>query len=219
LAELEETDSGLIAVAAVEEAPDRWQANLNVTIMLPIFCTAGIAGPNTYSSNMRIPIDNESMMFFRLRWSYAPIPQRDLEEYTNGDWYFPRLLPGTFIPADNVHNNYNLDRQNQRTETYTGIRTFPLQDIAMMEDQWGPLAKRHLEHLTSYDYMIIQVRQRLLKVARNMARGIEPTEPWHPEAYCFKREQAYGATRDEAIANVKERALTPARVQEVEARA
>jgi nitrite reductase/ring-hydroxylating ferredoxin subunit len=219
VAELEETDSGLIAVAAVEEAPGRWQANLNVTIMLPIFCTAGIAGPNTYSSNMRIPIDNESMMFFRLRWSYDPIPQRDLDEYTNGDWYFPRLIPGTYVPEDNVHNSYNLDRQKQRTETYTGIRTFPLQDIAMMEDQWGPLAKRHLEHLTSYDYMIIQVRQRLLKVARNMARGIEPTEPWHPEAYCYKREQAYGATRDEAIARVKAKGLMPARAQEAKAHA
>ena len=46
--------------------------------MLPIFCTAGIGGPNTYSSNMRVPIDNESLMFFRLRWSYDPIPEDDL---------------------------------------------------------------------------------------------------------------------------------------------
>ena len=207
VAELEETDSGLVAVGAVEQEPGKWQANLAVTIMLPIFCTAGIAGPNTYSSNMRVPIDNESLMFFRLRWSFDPIPQRDIDEYTQKDWYFPRLIPGTFIPEDNVHNSYNLDRDKQRNETYTGIRTFPLQDIAMMEDQWGPLAKRHLEHLTSYDYMIIQVRQRLLKVARNMADGIEPTEPWHPEAYAYRREIAYGATKDEAIANVKEKAL------------
>ena len=36
--------------------------------MMPIFCTAGItAGSGTYSSNMRIPIDNKSLMFYRLR--------------------------------------------------------------------------------------------------------------------------------------------------------
>jgi hypothetical protein len=207
VAELFDTDSGTVAIGAIEQESGKWQANLAVTIMLPIFCTAGIAGPNTYSSNMRVPIDNESLMFFRLRWSYDPIPQKDIDEYTKNDWYFPRLIPGSFIPEDNVHNSYNMDREKQRTETYTGIRTFPLQDIAMMEDQWGPLAKRHLEHLTSYDYMIIHVRQRLLKVARNMAQGIEPAEPWHPEAYCYRREIAYGATREEAIANVKEKAL------------
>jgi nitrite reductase/ring-hydroxylating ferredoxin subunit len=207
VAELEDTDSGTIAIGAVEQEPGKWQASLNVTVMLPIFCTAGIAGPNTYSSNMRVPIDNKSLMFFRLRWSFNPIPQKDIDEYSQSDWYFPRLIPGTFIPEDNVHNSYNLDREKQRTENYTGIRTFPLQDIAMMEDQWGPIAKRHLEHLTSYDYMIIHVRQRLLKVARDMANGVEPTEPWHPEAYAYRREIAYGATKEEAIENVKAKAL------------
>jgi hypothetical protein len=216
VAELEETDSGLISVVAVEETPGSWTANLAVTIMLPIFCTAGIAGPNTYSSNMRVPVDNESLMFFRLRWSYDPIPERDLDAYQNSDWFYPRLIPGTFIPEDNVYNSYNMNREKQRTETYTGIRTFPLQDIAMMEDQWGPLAKRHLEHLTSYDYQIIQVRQRLLKVARNMANGIEPVEPRHPEAYAYKQAMGKGETREEAIANAKTDSFT-SRVTELPA--
>ena len=207
VAEMEETDSGLISIAAVEEKPGDWLASMQVTIMLPIFCTAGIGGANTYYSNMRVPIDNESLMFFRLRWSYDPIPEDELSAYRDGDWYYPRLIPGTFIPEDNVHNSYNLNRDKQRSESYTGIRTFPLQDIAMMEDQWGPVAKRQLEHLTSYDYQIIAVRQRLLKVARNMANGVEPTEPWHPEAYTYRRESAHGATREEAIANVKAKGL------------
>jgi phenylpropionate dioxygenase-like ring-hydroxylating dioxygenase large terminal subunit len=216
IAELEDTDSGIVAIGAVEQEAGKWQANLAVTIMLPIFCTAGIAGPNTYSSNMRVPIDNESLMFFRLRWSYEPIPQKDIDEYRDSDWYFPRLIPGTFIPEDNVHNSYNLDRNKQRNVSYTGIRTFPLQDIAMMENQWGPVAKRWNEHLTSYDYMIIHVRQRLLKVARNMAQGIEPTEPWHPEAYAYRREIAFGATKEEAIANVKAKALVSGLAQKAE---
>jgi nitrite reductase/ring-hydroxylating ferredoxin subunit len=203
VAEMEDTDSGVISIGAVEESPGTWLANLQVTLMLPIFCTAGIGGPNTYFSNMRVPIDNESLMFFRLRWSYDPIPPQELSEYRDGDYYYPRLIPGTFITEDNVHNDYNIDRDKQRDFNYTGIRTFPLQDIAMMENQWGPIAKRELEHLTSWDYMIIHVRQRLLKAAKNLAQGIEPTEPWHPEAYRYRREQARGATRDEAIANVR----------------
>ncbi len=156
---------------------------------------------------MRVPIDNESLMFFRLRWSYEPMPAEEMAQYKTSGWYYPILIPGTFTPEDNVHNSYNIDRDRQRSESYTGIKTFPLQDIAMMEDQWGPIAKRHLEHLTSYDYMIIGVRQRLLKVARNMAEGIEPTEPMHPEAYCYRRETARGATKEEAIGNVKAKAM------------
>ncbi len=209
VAELEDTESGIISLAVLEDVPGRWLANLGVTIMLPIFCTAGIAGPNTYSSNMRVPIDNKSLMFFRLRWSYSPIPQRDIDEYSNNDWYYPRLIPGTFIPQDNVHNSYNLDRDKQRKENYTGIRTFPLQDIAMMEDQWGPIAERDKEHLASYDYQIIHVRQRLLKVAKNMARGIEPSEPWHPDAYCYHQAVGEGATKEEAIAKAKADGLAP----------
>jgi nitrite reductase/ring-hydroxylating ferredoxin subunit len=206
LAEMEDTDSGIVSIAAIQDG-DEWLANLQVTIMLPIFCTAGIGGPQTYYSNMRIPIDNESLMFFRLRWSYNPIPEDELSQYRDGDWYYPRIIPGTFITEDNVHNNYNMDREKQRNVSYTGIRTFPLQDIAMMENQWGPIAKRWNEHLTSYDYMIINVRQRLLKVAKNLAQGIEPTEPWHPEAYAYRRESARGKTKEEAIANVKAKAL------------
>lgn len=206
VAELEDTDSGVISVAAVQDG-DQWLANLQVTLMMPIFCTAGIGGPNTYYSNMRVPIDNESLMFFRLRWSYDPMPEEELAEYRDGDWYFPRLVPGTFITEDNVRNDYNIDREKQRRENYTGIRTFPLQDIAMMENQWGPVAHRWKEHLTSYDYQIIHVRQRLLKMAKALAQGVEPTEPWHPEAYAYRREAAFGATREEAIANVKAKAL------------
>ena len=58
--------------------------------MMPIYCTAGIAGPDTYSSNMRIPIDNESLMFYRLRWGYAPIPQEHIDEYAHGEFFLIR---------------------------------------------------------------------------------------------------------------------------------
>ena len=109
----------------------------------------GIGGKDTYFSNMRVPIDNESLMFYRLRWKYSPIPQADLDEYKHGEYYYPALVPGSWQTKDNVTNDYNIDRVIQKSYTYTGIRTFPLQDIAMMENQWGPIADRTQEHLTS----------------------------------------------------------------------
>ncbi len=171
--------------------------------MMPIFCTAGTAGPNTYSGNIRVPIDNESLMFFRLRWSYEQLPANHVKEYRDGEWFYPQLIPGTWRPRDNVNNSYNIDRDTQRSETYTGIRTFPLQDIAMIEDQWGPIAKRTLEHLTSMDKQIIYVRNRLIKTAKDLANGVEPQEPWHPEAYRYHVEFASSESLPEAIEQAK----------------
>src|SRR5262249_34104780 len=84
---------------------------------------------------------------------------------------YPKLIPGTFNPADNKSNDYYIDRGAQRSFSYTGIKTFPLQDIAMMEDQRGPLMDRTKEHLASSDAAIIQVRRRLIGAARALASG------------------------------------------------
>jgi len=55
--------------------------------------------------------------------------------------------------------------------TYTGLKTFPLQDTAMMEDHGGPLMDRTKERLASSDAAIIQVRRRLIGAARALAEG------------------------------------------------
>jgi hypothetical protein len=73
----------------------------------------------------------------------------------------------------------------------------------MMENQWGPIADREQEHLTSSDYMIIKVRRRLLKAARDLQNGIEPSEPWHPETYRMHREQAVAETPEAAFEEAK----------------
>jgi hypothetical protein len=95
------------------------------------------------------------------------------------------MLPGTWKTKANVWNDYEVDRLGQKTFLYSGIKTFPLQDIAMMENQWGPLAKREYEHLVAMDYQMIYLRQKLLRAAKNMAQGIEPKEPWMPETYHY----------------------------------
>jgi nitrite reductase/ring-hydroxylating ferredoxin subunit len=213
--ELEDTDSGVIAITTMPEPGGKVRANLQVSLMMPIFCTAGIGGPNTHYSNIRVPIDNESLMFYRLRWSFDPIPQEELNEYMRGGYYYPELVPGTWQTEANVHNDYLVDREKQREFNYTGIKTFPLQDIAMMENQWGPIADRRREHLTAMDYQIIHVRQRLLKAAKALAQGVEPEEPWHPEAYCYRRGFAIADTAEEAIARVRAESLSPKLGQEV----
>ena len=95
----------------------------------------------------------------------------------------------------------------QKYSSYTGIKTFPLQDIAMMEHQWGPIADRTQEHLTSMDHVIIKIRRRLLAAAKSLAEGVEPEAPFHPEQYRARRIQTTvtGSSIEEAIEQVKAR--------------
>lgn len=202
---VENSDSGLLFVRSGERADGSKFASVSPW-MAPIFPTAGTtAGPNTYSSNIRIPIDNKSLMFYRVRWAYEPIPEAELEHYKNDGWYFPELIPGTFKPVKNMGNHYQIDRNMQRYFNYSGLSCFPLQDISMMEDQWGAVADRTQEHLTSSDFMIIAVRRRLLKMARNMMEGEEPQEPWKPAAYSYHRAAAMSTegTVEELLEKVK----------------
>ena len=203
---VEDTVAAVLSVAAAELPDGKVMANANATWMMPIFCTAGIGGMNTFFSNMRIPIDNESLMFYRLRWSYEPIPERDLEEYKHGEYFYPALIPGTWQTKLNVHNDYGIDRVAQKYFSYTGIKTFPLQDIAMMEHQWGPIAERTKEHLTSMDHVIIKVRRRLLQAAKALASGVEPEAPFHPEEYRYHRASLTleNVSLEEAIEKAKE---------------
>jgi hypothetical protein len=197
----------MLSVQTSRLSDGRYQASVGATWWMPIFCTAGIARPGHFSSNMRIPIDNEKLTFFRLRWSWDPISEEDLAEYKTGGYTHPELIPGTWMPKANLQNDYLIDRVAQKYYSYSGIKTFPLQDIALIEAQWGPIAERQYEHLVSSDYMIIHVRQRLLKAAKDLMRGIEPDGPFHPEVFRIHREVAAADSAEEAVALAKEKAL------------
>jgi len=71
---LEDTPSGLMMVSSAKRADGRLQYSAGPW-MMPIFCTAGVASPGIYSSNLCIPIDDENLMFYRLRWSYDSLPE------------------------------------------------------------------------------------------------------------------------------------------------
>ena len=208
-ARLEDVEQAMLNVSVTPQADGKVAASVGVTWWMPIFCTAGTAAPNHFSSNMRIPIDNESLMFYRLRWSWEPISELDLNEYKHGGFTHPEVTPGTWMPKANIYNDYLVDRVAQKNFSYTGIKSFPLQDIALIEAQWGPIADRTQEHLASSDYVIIYVRRRLLKAAKDLAAGIEPSGPSHPEVFHLHRDTAVAATEEEAIALAKEQALTP----------
>jgi hypothetical protein len=74
----------------------------------------------------------------------------------------------------------------QRLYSFTGIKSLIAQDVAIVEDQRGPLMDRTREHLVSEDEVIIRMRNRMLTAARQLLEGQEPGEPFLPEAYSVR---------------------------------
>jgi phenylpropionate dioxygenase-like ring-hydroxylating dioxygenase large terminal subunit len=182
---LESMDAALFAMSSQELPDGRKSARAGLVWQMPMYCPPGVSLPGHLANNIRVPIDNEHTMFYRLRWALEPMTEKDIHEYKHGGYTFPELIPGTWNTRANVHNDYEIDRVVQKNFSYSGIKNFPLQDIAMMEDQWGPVADRTREHLTSMDYQIIHVRRRLIAAVRELQEGVEPSEPWKPEAYRY----------------------------------
>jgi len=146
--------------------------------ILPCFSPAGIANPGLFSANIRVPIDDEHENHFRLRWARREFTEQELFEFKHGGYTFPLHEAGTYLSQQRKDNDYGFDPVLQRQFNYSGVVPFPTQDLMMIEHQWGAIAKRDREHLVASDRDIITMRRRLLRMAKALAEGIEPTEPF-----------------------------------------
>jgi hypothetical protein len=79
-----------------------------------------------------------------------------------------------FRSRNNRRNDYNIDRQVQKTETFTGIRGVNIQDRAIQEGM-GPVVDRSQEHLGPADRAIIVTRQLLSQAIRTHQAGGAPS--------------------------------------------
>jgi phthalate 4,5-dioxygenase oxygenase subunit len=131
-----------------------------------------------------VPIDDMSMMGFTVTWHPdRPMTGPELEWCTSGDGSHVSVYPGTCNMIQTKENDFLIDRQRQRTETFTGIRGTRTQDVAVQGDQWGPLTKQWKEHLGTTDLAVIALRRHLLRGAIDLQKGIEPPEAHHGAAY------------------------------------
>ena len=91
----------------------------------------------------------------------------------------------TWQPERQMHNDFLIDRDMQRTVNYTGIASGREQDMAMT-DSMGSIGDRTKEHLGTSDTAIISGRRILLRMARELQEGIEPYAPSHPEVFAVR---------------------------------
>ncbi len=180
---VEDMESGLRLAARRETSDGKAHWRVSHWLM-PCFVMVASPVGTPHLFNARVPIDDTHTLFIRLMWHPdRDLTARELSDYRDAGVFFPELEPGTYWPKENIHNDYLVNRAAQRTSSWTGIKSVPAQDWAVVEDQGGPLLDRSLENLCSTDLAITSVRRRLLKTLKNLSDGLAPKEPQRPEAY------------------------------------
>ena len=130
-----------------------------------------------------IPIDDEHCWVY---WN-AYHPDRALTDeersyYSSGATGNARVIPGTFKPLANKSNDYLIDREMQRSKNFTGMWSSADQDLMAVESA-GALWDRTREHLGTSDSAVIAARRTLIRLARDLQKGIEPYAPNHGDIY------------------------------------
>ena len=137
-------------------------------------------GNPSVAGHIWVPMDDDNTMVYN--WEYSitdePLHEADRLELRLGNGPLD-VDQTTFRSQRNRHNNYLLDRQAQKTQSFTGIEGINTQDRAVQESM-GRIVDRSREHLGPADKAIIQARRLLLQAIETVQeggtpRGIEPT--------------------------------------------
>ena len=129
------------------------------------------SGLPTDAGHIWVPIDDHHCMVYN--WIYsttdAPLTAEDRLERGLGNGPL-HVDPKTFRSFQNRTNNYGLDREVQKTESYTGIDGINQQDRALQESM-GRIVDRSREHLGPADKAIIQARKLLREAVKAVEAG------------------------------------------------
>ena len=124
-----------------------------------------------------VPLDDEHTARWSFTWKVTgPYSAGERAAMRKGASIHSELIPGTHIPTHNKSNDYLIDREMQRLETYTGIKDFGAQDYSIQEGM-GVISDRSREHLGVTDKGIIAMRQMLLESVQALLDGHVPNIP------------------------------------------
>ncbi len=126
-----------------------------------------------------VPLDDTHMMFVVIGPKHGPGAQHEVGPLrpNSSDWL------GRFRMVQNSENDYLLDRDLQRTRSFTGIEGIHQQDQAATESM-GPITDHSFENLAASDRMLVATRRRLLDAARALAEnGTPPPGAGSGDAY------------------------------------
>lgn len=136
----------------------------------------------TYFGYTLVPVTDEQHWMYTYAWN----PDRPL-----GDAEREKLEAGHGIVAavdEHYHgirnrgNDYLIDRQAQRTVSFTGVRGLAEQD-AMIQESQGFITDRTRENLTATDAAVVRFRKVVMDGATALGRGTSPRAPLLAQYY------------------------------------
>jgi nitrite reductase/ring-hydroxylating ferredoxin subunit len=131
----------------------------------------------TINGHIWVPMDDYTTAVYNWQYSYDPAipvtPEYAIEHETMYGRGPTDLIPGSYWLKKNLRNDYMIDRQLQKHQTFTGIEGINTQDMALQEGM-GPICDRSKEHLGTSDRAIIAMRQLLLEAVDAVANGEDP---------------------------------------------
>jgi len=140
-----------------------------------------------------VPLDDQHTMFWSIGVPQTQLRTNGRRASSNGAPFpgtsgGPKFLPNTtdwlgrWRLQENAATDYGIDREVQRTQSFTGIDGIHLQDQAITESM-GPIVNRSREHLGTSDAMIIRTRRRLMRAALDVRHGMTPPALDTPALY------------------------------------
>ncbi|MEA2640991.1 MAG: phthalate 4,5-dioxygenase [Chloroflexota bacterium] len=184
---VQETDYGLAIGARRNWETDQYYWRITQFLM-PTYTMIPAEIGATVSFTAAVPVDDERMVGYTVTWHPTrPLTETEIANIESWRGIYAEVDPRTYQPLCVRANDYQLDREKQRSESFTGIRGIREQDLAVQEDQFGgPIADRTREHLGTSDAAVIALRQRLLRTLHDMEQGREPPEPTNGAAYLVR---------------------------------
>jgi phthalate 4,5-dioxygenase oxygenase subunit len=120
-----------------------------------------------------VPMDDDTCMVWNFQYSLdAALTEEQRREYGNGNGP-DHVDQTTFRSIRNMRNNWGIDRQIQKTETFSGIEGVNTQDRAVQESM-GSVVDRSQEYLGPADKAIIAMRRLLLQAIKTVQAGGDP---------------------------------------------
>lgn len=118
-----------------------------------------------------------------------PLGEKELTAWRNGDVSHRKVVPGTTVPTERKENDYRIDRQAQKTVSFTGIAGVRAQD-AMVCESAGAIVDRTREHLGSSDRAVVAMRRTLIDAAIACSeRSARPEGSLMPHLYRVRATQ------------------------------
>ena len=171
--EAEETPYGMRAISIRKVGAERIYVRTSPYI-LPSFSI--VPGPPTEKfddDDIRgfrfwVPIDDRATWLYILNMRKRPFTtdeRQSLRSWINSDYGRVR----------NASNDYLIDRERQKTVSYTGIAAVnPAEQDGCATESMGAIVDRSKEHLGYSDRTIIALRKMLLRAVNDLAEGRDP---------------------------------------------